>query len=98
MLIGKDFFDDPKGPLLACLGKIKDVELDSDGRYGSYYAWTLVERNVLAQAPRGFADGTINIDDLANIDKDFENAIPYVDTFAVPPALNGFSNTGAADC
>eukprot|EP00873_Tetraselmis_striata_P010736 jgi/Tetstr1/431000/TSEL_002018.t1 len=34
MLIGKDFFDDPKGPLLACLGKIKDVELDSDGRYG----------------------------------------------------------------
>eukprot|EP00873_Tetraselmis_striata_P028380 jgi/Tetstr1/448644/TSEL_035889.t1 len=95
LLTGKDFFDDPKGPLLACLGKIKDVELDSAGRYRiclepyplglcketmidvvferlvlhaiqtplssqprfqSYYAWTLVERNVLAQALRGFAD------------------------------------------
>eukprot|EP00873_Tetraselmis_striata_P003667 jgi/Tetstr1/423931/TSEL_001413.t1 len=66
-------------------------------RFQSYYAWTLVERNVLALALRGFADGTIDIDDLANIDKDFENALPYVDTFAVPPALNGFSNTGAVD-
>eukprot|EP00873_Tetraselmis_striata_P043406 jgi/Tetstr1/463670/TSEL_008531.t1 len=82
LLTGKDFFDDPKGPLLACRGKIKDLELDSAGRYG---------------ALRGFADGTINIDDLANIDKDFENALPYVDTFAVRPALNGFSNTGAVD-
>eukprot|EP00873_Tetraselmis_striata_P003329 jgi/Tetstr1/423593/TSEL_014265.t1 len=97
LLTADDFFDDPKGPLLACLGKIKDVELDSDGRYGSYYAWTLVERNALAQAPRGFAFGQIDVDDLANIDKDFPNALPYVDTFAVPPALNGFADTGAVD-
>eukprot|EP00873_Tetraselmis_striata_P045470 jgi/Tetstr1/465734/TSEL_010359.t1 len=39
----------------------------------------------------------IDIDDLANIDKDFPNALPYVDTFAVPPALNGFHHTGAVD-
>eukprot|EP00873_Tetraselmis_striata_P038362 jgi/Tetstr1/458626/TSEL_045029.t1 len=78
----KDFFDDPKGPLLACLGKIKDVQLDSDGRYG---------------ALRGFASGQIDIDDLANIDKDFPNALPHVDTFAVPAALNGFHHTGAVD-
>eukprot|EP00873_Tetraselmis_striata_P040626 jgi/Tetstr1/460890/TSEL_006047.t1 len=136
MLTGKDFFDDPKGPLFACVGKIKDVGYTESGRFSvclephrlglykeirievvferlllhaiqpplsfqprfqSYYAWTLVERNVLAQALRGFADGTINIDDLANINKDFENALPYVDTFAVPPALNGFSNTGGVD-
>eukprot|EP00873_Tetraselmis_striata_P045446 jgi/Tetstr1/465710/TSEL_000899.t1 len=71
LLTGKDFFDDPKGPLLACIGKIKDVELDSAGNYESYYAWTLVERNVLAQALTGFASGQIDIDDLANIDKDF---------------------------
>eukprot|EP00873_Tetraselmis_striata_P033466 jgi/Tetstr1/453730/TSEL_003989.t1 len=32
LLTGKDFFDDPKGPLLACIGKIKDVELDSAGK------------------------------------------------------------------
>eukprot|EP00873_Tetraselmis_striata_P021016 jgi/Tetstr1/441280/TSEL_029531.t1 len=73
LLTGKDFFDDPKGPLLACIGKIKDVELHSAGNYG------------------------IDIDDLANIDKDFKNALPYVDTLAVPPALNGFYNTGAVD-
>eukprot|EP00873_Tetraselmis_striata_P012674 jgi/Tetstr1/432938/TSEL_002346.t1 len=136
LLTGKDFFDDPKGPLLACIGKIKDVELDSAGNYGislepyrltvhkefridvsferlllhaiqpplsfqprfqSYYAWTLVERNVLAQALTGFASGQIDIDDLANIDKDFKNALPYVNTLAVPPALNGFNNTGAVD-
>eukprot|EP00873_Tetraselmis_striata_P043989 jgi/Tetstr1/464253/TSEL_009058.t1 len=63
----------------------------------SYYAWTLVERNVLAQALTGFASGEIDIDDLANIDKDFKNALPYVNTLAVPPALNGFHNTGAVD-
>eukprot|EP00873_Tetraselmis_striata_P016101 jgi/Tetstr1/436365/TSEL_025198.t1 len=97
LLTGKDFFDDPKGPLLACIGKIKDVELDSAGNYESYYAWTLVERNVLAQALIGFASGEIDIDDLANIDKDFKNALPYVNTLAVPPALNGFNNTGAVD-
>eukprot|EP00873_Tetraselmis_striata_P011098 jgi/Tetstr1/431362/TSEL_021053.t1 len=97
LLTGKDFFDDPKGPLLACIGKIKDVELDSAGNYGSYYAWTLVERNVLAQALTGFASGQIDINDLANIDKDFKNALPYVNTLAVPPALNGFHNTGAVD-
>eukprot|EP00873_Tetraselmis_striata_P037814 jgi/Tetstr1/458078/TSEL_044585.t1 len=97
LLTGKDFFDDPKGPLLACIGKIKDVELDSAGNYESYYAWTLVERNVLAQARTGFASGQIDIDDLANIDKDFKNALPYVNTLAVPPALNGFNNTGAVD-
>eukprot|EP00873_Tetraselmis_striata_P026837 jgi/Tetstr1/447101/TSEL_034539.t1 len=97
LLTGKDFFDDPKGPLLACIGKIKDVKLDSAGNYGSYYAWTLVERNVLAQALTGFASGQIDIDDLANIDKDFKNALPYVNTLAVPPALNGFHNTGAVD-
>eukprot|EP00873_Tetraselmis_striata_P040542 jgi/Tetstr1/460806/TSEL_000561.t1 len=97
LLTGKDFFDDPKGPLLACIGKIKDVELDSAGNYESYYAWTLVERNVLAQALTGFASGQIDIDDLANIDKDFKNALPYVNTLAVPPALNGFHNTGAVD-
>eukprot|EP00873_Tetraselmis_striata_P006491 jgi/Tetstr1/426755/TSEL_001692.t1 len=73
LLTGKDFFDDPKGLLLACIGKIKDVELDSAENYG------------------------IDIDDLANIDKDFKNALPYVDTLAVPPALNGFYNTGAVD-
>eukprot|EP00873_Tetraselmis_striata_P041583 jgi/Tetstr1/461847/TSEL_006926.t1 len=133
----KDFFDDPKGPLLACLGKIKDVQLDSDGRYGiclepyrlglykeikidvvferlllhaiqpplssqprfqCYYAWTLVERNVLSQALRGFAPGQIDIDDLTNIDKEFPNALPHVDdTCAVPPALNGFHHTGVVD-
>eukprot|EP00873_Tetraselmis_striata_P039424 jgi/Tetstr1/459688/TSEL_005043.t1 len=93
LLTGKDFFDDPKGPLLACIGKIKDVELDSAGNYESYYAWTLVERNVLAQALTGFASGQIDIYDLANIDKDFKNALPYVNTLAVPPALNGFHNT-----
>eukprot|EP00873_Tetraselmis_striata_P006279 jgi/Tetstr1/426543/TSEL_016841.t1 len=82
LLTGKDFFDDPKGPLLACIGKIKDVELDSAGNYG---------------ALTGFASGEIDIDDLANIDKDFNNALPYVDTLAVPPALNGFHNTGAVD-
>eukprot|EP00873_Tetraselmis_striata_P018907 jgi/Tetstr1/439171/TSEL_027622.t1 len=136
LLTGKDFFDDPKGPLLACIGKIKDVELDSAGNYGiclepyrltvhkefkidvsferllldaiqpplcfqprfqSYYAWTLVERNVLAHALTGFASGQIYINDLANIDKDFKNALPYVNTLAVPPALNGFHNTGAVD-
>eukprot|EP00873_Tetraselmis_striata_P036601 jgi/Tetstr1/456865/TSEL_043537.t1 len=97
LLTGKDFFDDPNGPLLACIGKIKDVELDSAGNYESYYAWTLVERNVLAQALTGFASGQIDIDDLANIDKDFKNALPYVNTLAVPPALNGFHNTGAVD-
>eukprot|EP00873_Tetraselmis_striata_P015870 jgi/Tetstr1/436134/TSEL_024981.t1 len=136
LLTGKDFFDDPKGPLLACIGKIKDVELDSAGnyeislepyrltvhkefridvsferlllhaiqpplsfqpRFQSYYAWTLVERNVLAQALTGFASGQIDINDLANIDKDFKNALPYVNTLAVPPALNGFNNTGAVD-
>eukprot|EP00873_Tetraselmis_striata_P004320 jgi/Tetstr1/424584/TSEL_015109.t1 len=97
LLTGKDFFDDPKGPLLACIGKIKDVELDSAGNYESYYAWTLVERNVLAQALTGFASDQIDIDDLANIDKDFKNALPYVNTLAVPPALNGFNNTGAVD-
>eukprot|EP00873_Tetraselmis_striata_P040553 jgi/Tetstr1/460817/TSEL_000571.t1 len=97
LLTSKDFFDDPKGPLLACIGKIKDVELDSAGNYGSYYAWTLVERNVLAQALTGFASGQIDINDLANIDKDFRNALPYVNTLAVPPALNGFHNTGAVD-
>eukprot|EP00873_Tetraselmis_striata_P014593 jgi/Tetstr1/434857/TSEL_002571.t1 len=97
LLTGRDFFDDPKGPLLACIGKIKDVELDSAGNYGSYYAWTLVERNVLAQALTGFASGEIDIDDLANIDRDFNNALPYVNTLAVPPALNGFHNTGAVD-
>eukprot|EP00873_Tetraselmis_striata_P007935 jgi/Tetstr1/428199/TSEL_001820.t1 len=97
LLTGKDFFDDPKGPVLACIGKIKDVELDSAGNYESYYAWTLVERNVLAQALTGFASGQIDIDDLANIDKDFKNALPYVNTLAVPPALNGFNNTGAVD-
>eukprot|EP00873_Tetraselmis_striata_P011516 jgi/Tetstr1/431780/TSEL_021276.t1 len=97
LLTGKDFFDDPEGPLLACIGKIKDVELDSAGNYESYYAWTLVERNVLAQALTGFASGQIDIDDLANIDKDFKNALPYVNTLAVPPALNGFHNTGAVD-
>eukprot|EP00873_Tetraselmis_striata_P000799 jgi/Tetstr1/421063/TSEL_012108.t1 len=97
LLIGKDFFDDPKGPLLACLGKIKDVGYTESGRYWSYYAWTLVERNVLAQALRGFASDQIDIDDLANIDKDFQNALPYVDTYAVPPALNGFHHTGAVD-
>eukprot|EP00873_Tetraselmis_striata_P015535 jgi/Tetstr1/435799/TSEL_024688.t1 len=97
LLTGKDFFDDPKGPFLACIGKIKDVELDSAGNYGSYYAWTLVERNVLSQALTGFASGEIDIDDLANIDKDFKNALPYVNTLAVPPALNGFHNTGAVD-
>eukprot|EP00873_Tetraselmis_striata_P041885 jgi/Tetstr1/462149/TSEL_007214.t1 len=86
-----------EGPLLACIGKIKDVELDSAGNYGSYYAWTLVERNVLAQALTCFASGEIDIDDLANIDKDFKNALPYVNTLAVPPALNGFHNTGAVD-
>eukprot|EP00873_Tetraselmis_striata_P042021 jgi/Tetstr1/462285/TSEL_007303.t1 len=48
-------------------------------------------------ATPSFAEGEITIDDLANIDKDFENALPYVDTFAVPPALNGLSNTGAVD-
>eukprot|EP00873_Tetraselmis_striata_P041355 jgi/Tetstr1/461619/TSEL_006719.t1 len=115
------------GPLLACIGKIKDVELDSAGNYGctkefridvsferlllhaiepslcfqprfqSYYAWTLVERNVLSQALTSFASGEIDIDDLANIDKVFKNALPYVDTLAVPPALNGFYNTGAVD-
>eukprot|EP00873_Tetraselmis_striata_P007998 jgi/Tetstr1/428262/TSEL_018301.t1 len=93
LLTGKDFFDDPKGPLLACIGKIKDVELDSAGNYESYYAWTLVERNVLAHALTSFASGEIDIDDLANIDKDFKNALPYVNTLAVPPALNGFNNT-----
>eukprot|EP00873_Tetraselmis_striata_P027867 jgi/Tetstr1/448131/TSEL_035424.t1 len=98
LLTGKDFFDDPKGPLLACIGKIKDVELDSAGNYESYYAWTLVERNVLAQALTGFASGQIDIDDLAKFDKDFKNALPYVNTLAVPPALNGFHNTGAVDC
>eukprot|EP00873_Tetraselmis_striata_P016755 jgi/Tetstr1/437019/TSEL_025779.t1 len=82
LLTGKDFFDDPKGPLLACIGKIKDVELDSAGNY---------------RALTGFASGQIAIDDLANIDKDFKNALPYVDTLAVPPALNGFYNTGAVD-
>eukprot|EP00873_Tetraselmis_striata_P033412 jgi/Tetstr1/453676/TSEL_040632.t1 len=97
LLTGKDFFDDPKGPLLACIGKIKDVELDSAGNYGSYYAWTLVERNVMSHALTGFASGHIDIDDLANIDKDFKNALPYVDTLAVPPALNGFHHTGAVD-
>eukprot|EP00873_Tetraselmis_striata_P006564 jgi/Tetstr1/426828/TSEL_017043.t1 len=97
LLTGKDFFDDPKGPLLACIGKIKDVELDSAGNYESYYAWTLVERNVMAQALTAFASGQIDIDDLANIDKDFKNALPYVNTLAVPPALNGFNNTGAVD-
>eukprot|EP00873_Tetraselmis_striata_P017397 jgi/Tetstr1/437661/TSEL_026328.t1 len=61
LLTGKDFFDDPKGPLLACIGKIKDVELDSAGNYGSYYAWTLVERNVLAQALTCFASGEIDV-------------------------------------
>lgn len=66
-------------------------------RFQSYYAWTLVERNVLAQALTGFASGQIDIDDLANIDKDFKNALPYVNTLAVPPALNGFHNTGAVD-
>eukprot|EP00873_Tetraselmis_striata_P008969 jgi/Tetstr1/429233/TSEL_001896.t1 len=71
--------------------------LSSEPRFQSYYAWTLVERNVLAQALRGFADGRITIDDLANIDKDFENALPYVDTFAAPRALKGFSNTGTVD-
>eukprot|EP00873_Tetraselmis_striata_P029704 jgi/Tetstr1/449968/TSEL_037021.t1 len=136
LLTGKDFFDDPKGPLLACIGKIKDLELDSAGnyeislepyrltvhkefridvsferlllhaiqpplsfqpRFQSYYAWTLVERNVLAHALTGFASGQIDINDLANIDKDFKNALPYVNTLAVPPALNGFNNTGAVD-
>eukprot|EP00873_Tetraselmis_striata_P029104 jgi/Tetstr1/449368/TSEL_003879.t2 len=136
LLTGKDFFDDPEGPLLACIGKIKDVELDSAGnyeislepyrltvhkefridvsferlllhaiqpplsfqpRFQSYYEWTLVERNVLAQALTGFASGQIYINDLANIDKDFKNALPYVNTLAVPPALNGFHNTGAVD-
>eukprot|EP00873_Tetraselmis_striata_P023581 jgi/Tetstr1/443845/TSEL_031799.t1 len=136
LLTGKDFFDDPEGPLLACIGKIKDVEPDSAGnyeislepyrltvhkefridvsferlllhaiqpplsfqpRFQSYYAWTLVERNVLAQALTGFASGQIDINDLANIDKDFKNALPYVNTLAVPPALNGFHNTGAVD-
>eukprot|EP00873_Tetraselmis_striata_P012039 jgi/Tetstr1/432303/TSEL_021705.t1 len=121
MLTGKDFFDDPEGPLLACIGKIKDVELDSAGNYGidvnferlllhaiqpplsfqprfqSYYAWTLVKRNVLSQALTGFASGQIDIDDLANTDKDFKNALPFVDTLAVPPALNGFHHTGAVD-
>eukprot|EP00873_Tetraselmis_striata_P011085 jgi/Tetstr1/431349/TSEL_021040.t1 len=136
LLTGKDFFDDPERPLLACIGKIKDVELDSAGnyeislepyrltvhkefridvsferlllhaiqpplsfqpRFQSYYAWTLVERNVLAQALTGFASGQIDIGDLANIDKDFKNALPYVNTLAVPPALNGFHNTGAVD-
>eukprot|EP00873_Tetraselmis_striata_P000878 jgi/Tetstr1/421142/TSEL_012185.t1 len=97
LLTGKDFFDDPEGPLLACIGKIKDVELDSAGNYGSYYAWTLVERNVLSQALTGFASGQIDIDDLANTDKDFKNALPFVDTLAVPPALNGFHHTGAVD-
>eukprot|EP00873_Tetraselmis_striata_P001937 jgi/Tetstr1/422201/TSEL_013053.t1 len=136
LLTGKDFFDDPEGPLLACIGKIKDVELDSAGnyeislepyrltvhkefridvsferlllhaiqpplsfqpRFQSYYAWTLVKRNVLAQALTGFASGQIGVDDLANIDKDFKNALPYVNTLAVPPALNGFHNTGAVD-
>eukprot|EP00873_Tetraselmis_striata_P039505 jgi/Tetstr1/459769/TSEL_005122.t1 len=82
LLTGKDFFDDPKGPLLACIGKIKDVELDSAGNYG---------------ALTGFASGQIDIDDLANIDKDFKTALPYVDTLAVPPALNGFHHTGAVD-
>eukprot|EP00873_Tetraselmis_striata_P014134 jgi/Tetstr1/434398/TSEL_023499.t1 len=82
LLTGKNFFDDPEGPLLACIGKIKDVELDSAGNYG---------------ALTGFASGEIDIDDLANIDKDFKNALPYVDTLAVPPALNGFHHTGAVD-
>eukprot|EP00873_Tetraselmis_striata_P023402 jgi/Tetstr1/443666/TSEL_031658.t1 len=63
----------------------------------SYYAWTLVERNVLSQALTGFASGEIDIDDLANIDKIFKNALPYVNTLAVPPALNGVHNTGAVD-
>eukprot|EP00873_Tetraselmis_striata_P044738 jgi/Tetstr1/465002/TSEL_009733.t1 len=136
LLTGKDFFDDPEGPLLACIGKIKDVELDSAGnyeislepcrltvhkefmidvsferlllhaiqpplsfqpRFQSYYAWTLVERNVLAQALTSFASGQIDINDLANIDKDFKKALPYVNALAVPPALNGFHNTGAVD-
>eukprot|EP00873_Tetraselmis_striata_P007595 jgi/Tetstr1/427859/TSEL_017937.t1 len=136
LLTSKDLFDDPKGPLLACIGKIKDLELDSAGNYGislepyrltlhkeimidvsferlllhavqpplsfqprfqSYYAWTLVERNVMSQALTGFASGQIDIDDLANIDKDFKIVLPYVDTLAVPPALNGFYNTGAVD-
>eukprot|EP00873_Tetraselmis_striata_P025149 jgi/Tetstr1/445413/TSEL_033196.t1 len=66
-------------------------------RFLSSYAWTLVERNVLAQALRGFASGQTDIDDLANIDKNFQNVRPYVDTFAVPPALNDFSNTSAVD-
>eukprot|EP00873_Tetraselmis_striata_P015194 jgi/Tetstr1/435458/TSEL_024364.t1 len=48
-------------------------------------------------APPSFAIGEIDIDDLANIDKDFKNALPYVDTLAVPPALNGFHHTGAVD-
>eukprot|EP00873_Tetraselmis_striata_P006434 jgi/Tetstr1/426698/TSEL_016968.t1 len=66
LLTGKDFFDDPKGPLLACIGKIKDVELDSAGNY---------------EALTGFASGEIDIDDLANIDKDFKNAASIQESF-----------------
>jgi hypothetical protein len=43
LLIGKDFFDDPKGPLLACIGKIKDVELDSAGNYEVSKAYMMSE-------------------------------------------------------
>eukprot|EP00873_Tetraselmis_striata_P035495 jgi/Tetstr1/455759/TSEL_042558.t1 len=57
----------------------------------------LVLEPLLPRLREGFLNSAIDIDDLANIDKDFQNALPYVDTFAVPPALNGFGNTGAVD-
>eukprot|EP00873_Tetraselmis_striata_P003096 jgi/Tetstr1/423360/TSEL_014053.t1 len=57
----------------------------------------LVLEPLLPRLREGFLNSSIDIDDLANIDKDFKNALPYVDTLAVPPALNGFHHTGAVD-
>eukprot|EP00873_Tetraselmis_striata_P026633 jgi/Tetstr1/446897/TSEL_034355.t1 len=71
--------------------------LASQPRFQSYYAWSLVERKVLAQLLKGFALEEITVSDLTNIDQNFVNALPIGEYFAIPPALRVFHHTGAVD-
>eukprot|EP00873_Tetraselmis_striata_P044899 jgi/Tetstr1/465163/TSEL_009885.t1 len=69
--------------------------LASQPRFQSYYAWSLVERKVLARLLKGFALEEITVSDLTNIDQDFVNALPIGEYFAIPPALRVLHTTGA---
>eukprot|EP00873_Tetraselmis_striata_P023475 jgi/Tetstr1/443739/TSEL_031727.t1 len=71
--------------------------LASQPRFQSYYAWSLVERKVLAQLLKGFALEEFTVSDLTNIDQDFVNALPIGEYFAIPPALRVLHTTGAVD-